>query len=259
MLVCAVALVAAATLGLVDGPTFDEEALKDAVAGFMAVPADDVTILRSGSTRGIATVWAQVDGNSDPVRFRLGKVDGEDAVIQMTNLAYAARSTADVGPGPARKRAARLVAAQYARWGADMEETEAKRLPIGSYLFMWKRFTPEAYETGDFVSVTVHGGSGAPASYIASYASRSVPPSVDRQRALSIALDEVRSEAGPDVAAAVDDVRCVLSLPQLDLGPVWIVSVTLAGNGHQHGQTTVVIDGLTGKVVPESHAQAPAL
>ncbi|MFO8079209.1 MAG: hypothetical protein R6V07_02780 [Armatimonadota bacterium] len=233
--------------------------MKDAIAGFMAVPAEDVTILRSGSTRGIATIWVQVDGGSDPARFRLSKVDGEDAVIQMTNLAYAARSTADVGMDAARKRAAGLVAGQYARWGADMEETEAKRLPIGSYLITWRRFTPERYETGDFVSVTVHGGSGEPASYVASYASRSRPPSIDRQHALSLALEEVRTEAGPDVAATVDDARCVLSLPQLDLGPVWIVSVTLAGNGHQHGLTTVVIDGLTGKVVPESHAQAPDL
>ena len=256
--VCSLAVVVAATIGYVDGD-FGEEALKDAIVGFMAIPPGDVTILRSDSAHGIATVWAQVDGNDDSVRFRVRDIDGENEVIQMTNLAYAARSSADIGVGPARERAAAFAAAQYERWDVSLHEVQAKRLPIGSYLFTWRKITPEGYETGDFVSVTVHGGSGEAASYVASYANRSVPPSIERERATSIALAEARGKAGPNVAATVDDARCVLSLPQLELGPVGLVSVALAGDAGQHGQTTVVIDGLTGKVVPDSHAQAPAL
>ncbi len=256
----AIATAIVLSLGISPSPPSEED-LVNTVAAFLEVEARSLDSAEWSTDRhGVTEGWILME---DEVRARckLQRIDGELRVVQMTKLVpqtdldmEEALEAYQAGPTEAeldRMRAigAEFAAARYDRWGDDMQEVEATRVPMGQFTFTWKRFTDAFHETGDFVSVSITNEGDEVYSYVANYATRATPPRLDAEAATQIAIEDLQRQSGMDADVRVTKTRCVLSLPRVGAGPVWFVSANVAAPQGLSSRRVVMVDGKTGAVL----------
>lgn len=208
-----------------------------------------VEVLELVTSEGISTGWAQIGEDPLPARFRIHEVAGTQQVVQLTRPM--SDNGSDIGLSAARDAAADVAAAGYLRWGAGMIETDGARLPMGPYLFTWKRFSPDGHETGDYVTLMVDGATGEPCMFVAGYASTAARAVVDEKRAADAAVASLQRPSDPHARYTVKRSRCVLSVPWAGGGPVWFVEIEAENPYGMPDQRLVVVDGTTGEIIAE--------